>query len=266
MKPHQPNPSSRGRNMSHQAHNMQRGREETFFPTINLGWIFSKLLSGLSRIFVALKHKLYQMTLGHFEGIRLPWLKIGVAAFFVFLLAKKDFQFSVNMRAPMRTASTEQAEATGVALRQNTMSLGQGMLLQGSAPSQLSELDPDAVKAYIKRFSRVAIAEMQKYGIPASVNMGQAILESRAGTSNMVREENNHFGRPLSGKSYASAWENWRTHSLTLKSSFPEAFENGNSYKKWAKALKAYSQDRNYAEKLLNVIDTYQLYLLDEEL
>jgi len=255
--------------MAHQARNMQRGGDEAYYPSFSLSWLMDKLLRGLNRLFVAFKHKLYTMTLGRLEGIRLPWFKIGLAAFAVFLLAKKDLQFSVNMRAPMRGATTEEPEATGVALRKSAMGFGQTALSDGErsgSTTTLEELDPAAVKSYIKRFSRVAIAEMQKYGIPASVKMGQAILEGKAGTAPEVETENNHFGGPLSGKSYSSAWENWRSHSLLLKNSFPEASEYGKSYKKWAKALKTYSKDQDYSDHLLKVIEAYQLYLLDEEI
>ncbi len=267
MKSYQPNPSSRSNNMAHQPNNMQRGQEEAYYSPFSLSWFISRLITGLNRLLIALKHKAYTVAPGgRIEGRRLPWLKIGLAAFVLFLMTKKDLQFSVNMRAPLRTASMEEPQATGVSLRQGTMSLGQNLLFKGSSTSAaVEELDAAAVKAYVKRFSKVAIAEMQKYGMPASIKMAQAILESKGGTSRTVSENNNHFGGPLSNKTYTSAWENWRTHSLLLKSSFPDAFENGKSYKKWATALKGYNSDRNYDGKLLQVIETYQLYLLDEE-
>ncbi len=269
MKPHQPNPSLRSRKMAHQARNMQRGGEEAYYPLFSLSWFIDKLWSGLSRLFIALKHKLYTMTSGQFEGLQLPWFKIGLAAFAVFFFARKDLQFSINMRAPLGGNATEEPQATGVALRSGTMSLGQNLLFnseRSSTPAKLEELDEAVVKNYIKRFSRVAIAEMQKYGIPASVKMGQAILESKAGAAAGVSSENNHFGGPLSGKQYSSAWENWRAHSLLLKETLPDAFEFGKSYKKWAKVLKAYNSNRSYPDHLLQVIETYQLYLLDEEI
>jgi len=268
MKPHQPNPSLRGRKMAHQARNMQRGGDEVYYPFFSISWFIDKFLSGLNRLFVALKHKFYSLVSGRTEGLRLPWFKIGLAAFAVFLFAKKDLQFSVNMRAPLRGAGMEEPAATGVAMRSNTMSLGQSWFKgkDSGTSTKVEDLDNESVKTYVKRFSRVAIAEMQKYGIPASIKMGQAILESNAGAASGVASENNHFGAPLSGKNYASAWENWRSHSLLLKTSVPEAFEHGKSYKKWAKALKVYNNDRSYADQLLQVIEAYQLYLLDEEI
>jgi len=269
MKPHQPNSSSRGQNMAHQARNMQRGADDRYYPVFSITWFLDKLLSGLYRLFVALKHQLYKVSIGRFEGMRLPWFKLGLAAFILFMMTKKDLQFSINMKAPLRTASMEAAQATGVALRADEMSLGQSILskFKGSkSTTSLESLDVDQVKAYIKRFSRVAIAEMQKYDIPASIKLGQAILESQAGNAATATEDNNHFGAPLAGKAYANAWENWRAHSLLLRESLPEAQEAGRSYKKWAKALKSYSNDRSYSDKLLEVIEAYQLYQLDEEL
>jgi flagellum-specific peptidoglycan hydrolase FlgJ len=107
---------------------------------------------------------------------------------------------------------------------------------------------------------------MRKFGIPASIKMAQAILESKAGESAGVKQYNNHFGSPLSQTEYVSAWENWRAHSLFLKNEYSALFDDAYGYKQWAKGLQKlkYSSDRNYADKLIEVIEKYELTLLDE--
>lgn len=124
----------------------------------------------------------------------------------------------------------------------------------------------EEVKAYVKRFTKVARTEMEKFGIPASINLAQAILESAAGKSPMARETNNHFGKPLADKNYGNAWENWRAHSLFLRAEYQSLFEAEGSYKTWAKGLKKlkYSKDKSYDKKLIQIVEKYQLYLLDE--
>ena len=122
------------------------------------------------------------------------------------------------------------------------------------------------VQHYIARYSQLAVQEMKEYGIPASVKMAQAILESDAGQSDYALYENNHFGRLLTGGDYANAGENWEAHSRYLAEEFPRLFKLGDSYKKWAQGLKkyGYSTRRNYDEQLIRIIERYQLYLLDE--
>ena len=107
---------------------------------------------------------------------------------------------------------------------------------------------------------------MEKYGIPASVKLAQGIIESWAGEHPAARQNNNHFGSPLRGEEFESAWESWRVHSHLLQSEYASLFKSGDSYKQWAKALKRsdYTDDRQYDKKLISVIEKYQLYLLDD--
>lgn len=62
------------------------------------------------------------------------------------------------------------------------------------APVGHKSLMADEVKAYIERFAPIAIAEMKKFGVPASISLAQGLVESRAGTSKLAVSNNNHFG------------------------------------------------------------------------
>ncbi|MDX1940381.1 MAG: glucosaminidase domain-containing protein [Saprospiraceae bacterium] len=252
-----------------------RSLDKSVYATIydvTLGWILKKLWQGLVKLFIAIKYQFYKSTEGFFGTWRFSWFKIGLAGLAIFIVLKKDVQFSINMKAPntLPKSSVEQvARPTQTSNRSEELSMAKGFSLWGKERAKIAsinELDEQRVKGYIRRFTKVAQAEMGKYGIPASVKMAQGILESRAGEVENGQQINNHFGEPLAGRPYESAWENWRAHSLLLKDQYPQLFESGTNYRQWAKSLKelGYNKDKNYDDKLMEAIEKYQLYLLDE--
>jgi len=140
--------------------------------------------------------------------------------------------------------------------------------------------------AYIDRFEVVAKTEMVKFGVPASIKMAQALLESNVGKSKLTQRNNNHFGLKCFSKvciknhcsnmsddhhkdffrNYNSSWESWRDHSKFLNSErYLHLQEFGNDYKKWAEGLQkaGYATDKNYSKKLIKLIEKYRLYELD---
>lgn len=155
---------------------------------------------------------------------------------------------------------------------------------------------PEDVAEYIDRYSDVAQQEMVRYGIPASIKLGQAILESGYGTSNLARRANNHFGikcRSFGGLpigelvkgcvehpdasstgvwstarflSFESVWASYRAHSIVLSGERYESLrEYGRDYEKWAVGLyeRGYAVDPLYSKKLIDVIKAYGLYRYD---
>lgn len=155
------------------------------------------------------------------------------------------------------------------------------------APVSADDLEPQSTEEYIDKYAPVAIAEMKKYGIPASISMGQAIIESRAGTSLLAQKCKNHFGIKCWSKQHKgccmkfkddnnndsfrhfekSAWESWRAHSKLLSSGRYEKLHIfGSDYKRWAYGLKSvgYATDKHYAEKLIGIIERYDLNRLDK--
>lgn len=144
------------------------------------------------------------------------------------------------------------------------------------------------VDAFVRRFAHVAVAEMQKFGIPASVTLAQGILESRYGTSPLAKEANNFFGvkgkggpkkhddcckskrckKPDGFRQYASAWESFRHHSQVLMADrYQKRIKGSKSPKVWAKALKAggYARDPHYVQKIMSTIAKYNLTRYDKE-
>ena len=140
-------------------------------------------------------------------------------------------------------------------------------------------------KAYIRKYAETAVSEMYRSGIPASITLGQGLLESGAGKSYLAVEGNNHFGIKCHNwkgskiyadddkahecfRKYRSADESYRDHSDFLRYNDRYKFlfdlENGD-YKAWAYGLKkaGYATDPDYPAKLIKLIEDYRLWEYD---
>ena len=153
-------------------------------------------------------------------------------------------------------------------------------------------LKPHVVN-YIETYKFVAIDEMVRSGIPASIIMAQAILESNGGVSTLARESNNHFGikcksywtgsahyhpdddRDANGKlipscfrKYDSVFSSYADHSDFLMNTphyQPLFVYDKTEYEQWAKGLQlcGYASDPAYADKLIRTVKLYNLHELD---
>lgn len=135
---------------------------------------------------------------------------------------------------------------------------------------------------YLQRFGPVAVEQMKKYGIPASITLAQGLLESGRGTSRLATIGNNHFGikaddrwkgdtirsfdngRWCTFRKYKDAGKSYEDHSRFLceNSRYDFLFElETTDYKRWAKGLKDtyYAEDREYDKKLIGIIERYEL-------
>lgn len=141
-------------------------------------------------------------------------------------------------------------------------------------------------KEYIERFSPIAVSEMQRTGIPASITLAQGLVESAAGQSALAVGANNHFGikchsdwtgpkfyqdddaRNECFRVYSSPEESYVAHSdfLTGRKRYQELFTlDPKNYKAWARGLSkaGYATDPKYAAKLIKVIEDYELFRFD---
>jgi LysM repeat protein len=143
-----------------------------------------------------------------------------------------------------------------------------------------------AGQLYVQNFKGDAIKEMQMYNIPASIILAQGMLESGNGTSDLAVLANNHFGikchdgwegptytknddeKDECFRKYPSVLDSYTDHSLFLKSRarYSQLFElNHTDYKGWAVGLKeaGYATDPKYSQRLLDLIETYELFKYD---
>jgi LysM repeat protein len=141
-------------------------------------------------------------------------------------------------------------------------------------------------EAYIKKYRDIAVEEMRKYHIPASITLAQGLLESGAGQSTLARKSNNHFGIKCGGdwdgksvrydddarnecfRAYKHPKQSYEDHSKFLASRSRYAFLfklKITDYKGWAKGLKkaGYATDRRYAQRLIDIIELYDLHQYD---
>jgi len=278
MKPKSSDSFQVNRRGTHQKPGFKAGRQmrqsngEVVFPEINLSLILRHLWRGFCKLFVALRYLFHKATGGFQIRWRLPWFKLGLAALAIFIFAKKDIQFTIDMKAPLgEVFSFGKEEVTAVPTTQRLsmvqpVSLSERTVVSSPVPSA-DDLDLNAAKEFIKRFRKVAKVEMRKFGIPASIKMAQGLLGSMAGQNPAAVNKNNHFGAAFSGDHFDSAWENWRAHSMLIQQNYNQLITGGGTYRAWAKGLKklGYSQDPDYDDKLIEVIERFQLYLLDEE-
>ena len=141
--------------------------------------------------------------------------------------------------------------------------------------------------AYIEQWKETAVQNQADYGIPASIIMAQALLESAAGTSELAVNARNHFGIKCTSewfggvyyydddskgecfRQYANAAESFKDHALFLqRPRYATCFEIAiEDYEGWAYRLKAcgYATDKNYAPKLIKIIEDYRLYELGKD-
>ena len=142
-----------------------------------------------------------------------------------------------------------------------------------------------AYQAYIDKYKDLAVEQMRKYHIPASITLAQGLFESGAGQSQLAKNSNNHFGikchSDWKGKRiyrnddnpndcfrvYSSVRDSYEDHSRFLQAPrYSRLFKlNPKDYKGWAKGLKAcgYATLSTYAQRLIDVIELYQLYQYD---
>lgn len=141
-----------------------------------------------------------------------------------------------------------------------------------------------AIVQYINTYKYLAIREMERTGVPASIKLAQGILETQAGASNLVKRSNNHFGikcktawsgsrvyhdddeRGECFRAYGSAEDSYRDHSDFLKNSQRYAFLfdiDPLDYKEWAKGLKkaGYATNPKYTQQLIRYVEDYDLQL-----
>ena len=163
-------------------------------------------------------------------------------------------------------------------------------------PPTEEELNRRAILRYVAAYKNMAVNEMHRTGIPASITLAQGILESRYGTSELATKANNHFGVKADQtwlgarycvysdewvsarkrmepqlscfRYYDSPAESFRNHSDFLKERprYAKLFRySATQYEAWARGLSecGYATDPEYAQKLIGLIERFALYQAD---
>ncbi|MFN7115824.1 MAG: glucosaminidase domain-containing protein [Saprospiraceae bacterium] len=167
------------------------------------------------------------------------------------------------------------------------------LLVTGTIFAQASR---DHIERYIDKYKELAITEMQRTGIPASIKLGQALIESDAGRSDLARKANNHFGIKCNtdweGKTFYKKDDDYNDQGEHIESCFrvyedAEASFRGHSefllnprkqfrygqlfeldprdYRGWAEGLRraGYATNPSYSKRLIEVIERHKLYKYD---
>jgi flagellum-specific peptidoglycan hydrolase FlgJ len=155
-------------------------------------------------------------------------------------------------------------------------------------PGYFKKFPINSTNEYIEEFAQMAQYEMRAFGIPASITLAQGILESGSGKGQLTQKTNNHFGiKCHSGwqgeydfhdddakgecfRKYTHPMFSFRDHSIFLASRSRYRFlfnYRRDDYKKWAYGLRkaGYATDKQYPQKLIALIERYNLDAYDEE-
>jgi len=146
-----------------------------------------------------------------------------------------------------------------------------------------------SAEAYISRYKDLAISEMKRTGVPASITLAQGMIESNYGRSTLAQEGNNHFGIKCHNgwtgptirhhddrknecfRKYRRPEDSYYDHSDFLKTGSRYSFLfdlPSTDYKGWARGLKraGYATDPDYANMLIRKIEENRLYIYDKGL
>ena len=233
------------------------------------------------------------------EFIKKSGFKILILGIVLLVIIKKDFSFSIDLKSPQEKTPQEQvippvppasqgqvkkeSKITETYTEEKKEDLSKSSIIQSDTPTgltyeqALAKVDDKMKEAYIRRFSHVAIDEMRKLKIPASVSLAQGILLSAAGTSQQALNGNNHFNL-VCGKdwkndkmnfdngecfrAYASPWRSFRNHSELLIANHSYLTDLGTTdYQSWANGLQQanYHGSKDYAKRLIELVQYYRL-------
>ena len=270
------------------------------YPELTIQMVIQRMWVLIRRVLVALQYQGLQLSRKHgFQWQSLPWFKLAVLAGLAFLFFKKEFSLNINMTPSeagvimLNEEDNRPAHAAQMSVRvPATPTTAPAAPAQRANPFLAVAGDSEKTrryKQYVQRFGKIAQQEMETYGVPASIKIAQGLLESDAGNSRLARQNNNHFGIKCFSRTcskghcsnfsddshkdffrkYESAWESYRSHSqLLVNGKYKELLAHGTDYVAWAQGLKriGYATAKHYDQKLIEIIERYQLTYLDEGL
>jgi flagellum-specific peptidoglycan hydrolase FlgJ len=247
-----------------------------------------RLIRRFYRLKAAFMYQIERRTYGFFEQKHsLTILKVCILAIIMLFILKRDIAFDYKTPNFAEEKTNKEKKYTDNHNKKDYATQASfGKVVTDLSPASPEELREGQVRDYIDKFSNASVTEMDKFGIPASITMAQAIIESRSGSSILAVRNNNHFGIKCFSKScpnghcsnhtddhhkdffriYKGPQESWREHSnFLMKNSYKKLLKYGKDYKAWARGLReyGYATDVNYDRKLIAIIERYELHRLD---
>jgi flagellum-specific peptidoglycan hydrolase FlgJ len=219
--------------------------------------------------------------------------KIGLFLMMLLVLSCSSSKSIIRTTSNTKTSTTKNkksvSKSESVTSKTQTTSdkSTNGAEIQLEATSNVRTYEEE-IKLYVANFNEIAKNNMKTHGIPASIILAQGILESGAGKGKLAQSANNHFGIKChtgwTGDSvkhdddaeqecfrkYNQPSESYKDNSLFLTSRTRYAtlfkLEKGD-YQSWARGLKAagYATDVKYPDKLIGLIERFELYKYDNE-
>lgn len=219
--------------------------------------------------------------------------KIGLLFVVLVVLSCTSTKSVVRITSTSKSTSVNKKESTASKAvvsqtpNNSTLTKKNGAEIDLVATSNVRTYEEE-IKLYIANFNEIAKENMKSHGVPASVTLAQGILESGAGKGKLALSANNHFGikchKEWTGDSvkhdddaaqecfrkYEHPQESYKDHSLFLTSRprYASLFKlDKGDYQAWAKGLKAagYATDVKYPDKLIGLIERFELYKFDNE-
>lgn len=249
-----------------------------------LGMLLSKILELSKIALVMLGKQLIKLKIYLPVVKKLPWLKLSFILLTLFVLFKKDMNVNFTTKVPMQNIIDDHDDYGSVkALPASYKS----ELNTSLAPANPSSLRSKQVNSFLDQYGQLAIDQMHSTGVPASIKLGQALIESRCGQSMLAEKNNNFFGIKCFSKNckkghctnatddhhkdffrkYKVPADSFKHHSQILAGNrYKKLKTYGKNYKKWARGLRTagYATDKTYDKKLISIIEQYQLYKLDK--
>lgn len=300
----QPGIRSTKQNRQHQHRAKPPGRFFQQQPEVpSLRYLLRQILLRWRRNWIAFRFQANRYTLGIFQ--KQTVLKLGTLSVLTYVLLFSDREFWLSSSAdnmetdwigPVETSLEVEEKPRGRSLIRDVEPVGELAKPKKSGPKAVEKNDAAPVgvrqigkgnaEGYIKRYANIAVQEMKKYGIPASISLAQGLVESRFGTSTLAVRNNNHFGMKCFLKNcrpghcsnhnddhhkdffrkYKNPWESWRAHSQMLANGrYAKLKKHGRNYRAWARGLEqlGYATDPTYSEKIIGVIERYDLHRFD---
>lgn len=204
------------------------------------------------------------------------WFQLALLFFALFFFFSKNKRPADSSEAPLYSYSPANGNPRKASAQMNAPEVTDSAK-QPVPITMLRDINDMQIRKFIERFQKVAIAENEKFGIPASIVLAVAIVQSHCGTNKLSDDNRNYFGLiceygklgscsdsgEISFRSYETAWESFRDFSLFCRKNFAPL--KGKNYLTWAKGMEmsGFGEGEQFSSQVIQIIENYRLFELD---